>query len=639
MSDVPARAAPGLASTRRFAAVLALLLAVFAAAVPPDQNGDFEEYALMTIALASHASPDIRLPDIQLAKQLLPNFAAPLVVLEQGMRENRDVPRPGFYRGRERAVYAIHFFAYSALAAAPFRLLQAIGAPPFKCFQFVNLALVFVLGLAMYRLFGSGRKAMLGVAFFLLCGGWLYLNWSSPECMSAAALLAAVILYLTGAPLAGGLLAGVASMQNPPIVLFCAFAPLLRWCVAWQPGAGLAANLKAGLQPRYLLGIGATAGLFAFPVLFNLWHFGVPNIIAKVSTSVELVSLNRLHSFFFDLNQGMIIGVPGLLAALALWGWRRQPGSSRLRSLALLGAASAFAVALAVPALAAQNWNSLAAGMMRYAFWGAMPFLFVFLWRLHLSVRWPAALVIGVLAVQTGCLVYAGTYHTLEFSPLARYTLEHAPGWYNPDAEIFHERLEQRERYFEPERTYAYTLNGAAIKTLYNLRNLAAEARLCGAGRALGPDNEVVDGDQQWRYINGAVKCMSALSLAVGEPALQLASGWSVPEQHGGEWDGVWSDAGRSSLAITFDPEQKPSYLSLQGRYFDGNKRTRVTINGVDMGWQDLALMPLLALPGPGARLASPLVVELEYDAPHSASASESDKRRLAFFLQNVTVR
>jgi hypothetical protein len=624
---------------RRFAAVLALLLAVLAASARPDQNGDFEEYALMTIALASHASPDIRLTDIELAKPLLPNFAAPLAVLEQGMRENRDVPQPGFYRGRERAVYAIHFFAYSALAAVPFRLLQAVGAPPFKCFQLVNLTLVFVLGLAMYRLFGSGRKAMLGVAFFLLCGGGLYLNWSSPECMSAAALLAAVILFVRGAPLVGGLLAGVASMQNPPIVLFCAFAPLLRWCVEWEPGAGLAAKLRAAFQPRYLLGVGATAGLFALAVLFNLWHFGVPNIIAKVSTSVELVSLNRLHSFFFDLNQGMIIGVPGLLAALALWGWPRQPHSSHLRSLALLGAAAAFAVALAVPALAAQNWNSLAAGMMRYAFWGAMPFLFVFLWRLHLSVRWPAALVIGVLAVQAGCLVYARKYNTLEFSPLARYTLEHAPGWYNPDAEIFHERLEHLERYFEPERIYVYTLNGAAIKTLYNLRNPAAEAALCGAGRALGPDNAVVEGDQQWRYINGAVKCTTALSLAVGEPALQLASGWSSPEHHSGEWDGVWSDAEHSSLAIAFDPAQKPSHLRLQGHYFDGNKRTRVTINGVDMGWQDLRLMPLLPLPEPGAGLASPIVVELEYDAPHNAGASEPDKRRLAFFLQTVSLR
>ncbi|HZV64623.1 MAG TPA: hypothetical protein VFG03_06920 [Telluria sp.] len=623
----------------RFAAVLALLLALYAAAVRGDQNGDFIEYAMMTVALASHASPDIRLADIEAAKPLLPNFAGPLAELEQGMRENRDVPKSGFYRGRQRAVYAIHFFAYPALAALPFRLLQALGGPPFKCFQLVNLALVFVLGLAMYRLFGSGRKAMLGVAFFLLCGGGLYLDWSSPECLSAAALLAALILYVRAAPVAGGVLAGLASLQNPPIVLFCAFAPLLRCCVEWKREAGLGAAMKAALEPRYLLGIGAAAGLFAFPVLFNLWHFGVPNIIATVSTSVELVSLNRLHSFFFDLNQGMIVGVPGLLAALGLWGWQRQPGSSRLHALALGGAAAAFAIALALPALAAQNWNSLAVGMMRYAFWGAMPFLFVFLWRLHLSARWPAAVVAGVLAVQAGCALYALQYHTLEFSPLARYTLAHAPGWYNPDAEIFHERLEHRERYFEPERIYAYAVDGVTVKTLYNLRNPEAEARLCGPGRALAPDNAVVDGDQQWRYINGAVKCRTALTLAVGQPALRLADGWSTPEHGGGEWEGVWSDAARSRLAIDFDPAQKPSHISLQGRYFDGNKRTRVTINGIDLGWQDLATMPSLALPDGGAVLTPPLTVELEYDAPHRPAARAPEQRRLGFFLQTVTLR
>jgi hypothetical protein len=167
---------PGLGPLARFAAALALLLALFAATARGDQNGDFVEYAMMTVALASHASPAIRLADLAAAKPLLPNFAGPLAELEQGMRENRDVPKSGFYRGRERAVYAIHFFAYPALAALPFRMLQAAGAPPFKCFQLVNLALVFALGLAMYRLFGTGRKAMLGVAFFLLCGGGLYLK-------------------------------------------------------------------------------------------------------------------------------------------------------------------------------------------------------------------------------------------------------------------------------------------------------------------------------------------------------------------------------------------------------------------------------------------------------------------------------
>jgi hypothetical protein len=488
----------------RFAALLALVLAVLAAAVRPSQNGDFPEYALMTVALANHASPDIRPSDIAAARVLQPEFGGAFDVLGKGMREQALVPVPGFFRGNDGNTYAIHFFAYPALAAVPFRLLQALGANPFKCFQAVNLAMVFVLGLALYRLFGNGRHAALGLLAFALCGAMLYWQWSSPETMSAAALLAGLILYTTGAPLAGGLLAGLAAMQNPPIGLFCAFAPLLRLCLGYRPELGLVANLKAALAWRFLLGAAASAALYALPVLFNLYAFSTPSIIAKGATSTFLITPNRLHSFFFDLNQGVLVGVPAIALALALW-W---PTGARARALAVTCGALAFAVALAVPSLAAQNWNSAAAGIMRYALWGAMPLLFAFLWRLRAGARWPAGLLLAVLAVQAGAMYHARQYNELEFSPLAKSALAHAPGWYNPDPEIFYERVTHGESFPEPEKTFAYRVDGTVVKTLYNERNPAAATTLCGPGRALAPDNRSAGADTGWRYINGPPRCV-----------------------------------------------------------------------------------------------------------------------------------
>ena len=67
------------------------------------------------------------------------------------------------------------------LAAIPFKLLQLAGLPPYKCFQIVNLGFIFILGLALFRLFGCARRAMFGVGLFMLCGGVLYWNWCSPE--------------------------------------------------------------------------------------------------------------------------------------------------------------------------------------------------------------------------------------------------------------------------------------------------------------------------------------------------------------------------------------------------------------------------------------------------------------------------
>jgi hypothetical protein len=621
-------------ATRRrdwFAAALALVLALLFVVTRPQHTGDVEEYAVMTMALAQHASPDLRPPDVAAAKRLLPAFEAPLEQLAQGMDKPGDVPKPGYFRGHDGRVYAIHFFAYPMLAAVAYKVLPLVGAPAGKCFLAVNLAFVFVLGLALKRLFGSNGRAAFGVLLFLLCGGALYGPWSSPETMSAAALLAALVFYTSGAPLGAGLLAGIAATHNPPIVFFAAFAPLLRLCLAWQRGAGLVANVRGAIGRRELLGSFITGAVFALPVAFNLWAFSTPSIIGKVSTAAELASLNRLFSFFFDLNQGMLIGVPGLWAALLLWGWRG-------RAPALTAAAALFSVALALPALVAHNWNSGAEGMMRYAFWGAMPLLFAFLWRLRETARWPVALLAGLVALQAASIVHVRKYNPAEFSPLAKWVMKHAPNAYNPDPEIFHERSVHQESWLDAQQVDTYAVDGVVVKRMVNQDNLNAGTALCGQGRALSPDAPVVAADRKWRYINGPLVCAPSAELAVGQPGLALAAGWSGVEHGGGAWDGAWSMAPRARLVIQVDPRHRPSRLTLHGIYYDGNHRTRVTIDGADLGWQQLDQMPALALPT-GKDGADSVTVELEFDAPYVPPAAQADQRRIAFFLQKVTMR
>jgi len=362
----------------------------------------------------------------------------------------------------------------------------------------LNSAALLVLGLALLRLFGNAPRAAAGLLAFLLCGGVLYWQWSSPEFLSAAALLAALALYLERAPVPGGVLAGLAALQNPSIALFCAFAPLLQLAAAWRPGAGWA-GLRHALTGRHLAGAATCAAVFAPHVLFNLHEFGVPSIIAKVATSRELATLNRLHSFFFDLNQGMIVGVPALALVLLCW----RP----LRARALLLAACAFAIAMAVPTLGTQNWNSGSAGIMRYTAWASMPLLFAFVWRLKVAARWPAGLVALLLAGQAVAMAHASRYNELVFSPLAERVMAIAPGWYNPDPDIFWDRLRHYESYPMPGETYTYQVNGRSLKSLYNASNRRAAEQLCGPGRTLAPDIHYVDADLCWRYINVPVRC------------------------------------------------------------------------------------------------------------------------------------
>lgn len=630
-------------SRSRFALLLAVLLTLLPLFYSPAHNGDANEYILSTLALATHGTPELRLDDLHEAERLAPELTPPYALLEAGMRDPNTDLYAAYYRGRGGDVYSVHFFGYPLLATLPFKALRAAGLPPLRCFQIVNLTLVFILGLSLYRLFDHAAKALSGVVLFMLCGGMLYWNWSSPECVSAAALLAGLVYFSSAAPLRGGLLAGIATLQNPTIVFFFGFAPVLFLCLHYQAQSGWRANIARALQPRHLAGIGLGLALFASAPLFNLWAFGVPNIIAKTFTNTELIGHIRLVSFYFDLNQGMIVAIPGLLAALLLALWLTPPGQRKSDAIALLLCAL-FSVSLALPALAINNWNSGATGVMRYAFWSAMPFLFVLLWRLRRVAAWPAAALLALALAQAGCMLNALNYEYLEFSPLERWLFIHAPGLINPEPEIFAERSKHNDDYLNPAQTYSFIDRGRAIKSIYNLKNPDAEQQLCGPGAKFAPGNHFVDSYFQWRYINGPLQCESRdlsdiLLSAPGRQGaeLHLQGGWGNPEHGGGDWTGAWSDGPVSRVRVALGDGPRPAALRITGHYFDGVRRSRVLVNGVDLGWQQLNVLhalPLQALPYPAGNM---LEIELRHEAPHPAG--DTDNRALAFFLQKIILQ
>jgi hypothetical protein len=281
---------------------------------------------------------------------------------------------------------------------------------------------------------------------------------------------------------------------------------------------------------------------------------------------------------------------------------------------------------------------------MRYAFWAAMPFVFALLLRLREHARWPGPLVAAVALVQVGSMAHASKYSYVEFSPLARSVLQRAPDLYHPEPEIFAERMAGNDNYIQPDKLYVYKVDGRPVKTLVNAANLGAEKLLCGDGGALAADNRYTDSARGWRYIDGPVRCLhgsgvrqdfGADQFAAGA-GVSLASGWSGVEHNGGTSDGVWSEGPHSRLLVTPARDLHPAQFRLAGGYLDGNKRTRVKVNGIDLGWHQLDREGPLALPA-AARQAVTLEIELQHEAPHSPGAS--DPRPMAFFLHQVHLR
>ncbi|TFW30409.1 hypothetical protein [Massilia horti] len=625
----------------RFRLVLALLLPLSMIGQPTGYNGDVVEYTLDTVALATHGSADIRLPDIARARELVPTLAVAYDALAADMQAGRQKVYPAFVRGREGKVYSVHFFGYSALATIPYKVLETLHRSPFRAFQLVNLAAVFVLGLALRRFFGSDLKALAGVALFMLCGGTAYVNWASPECMSAAGLLSGLLLFWSGAPAWGALAAGIAAQQNPTIAVFFGFAPLLLVLRHYSAGTSLADSVRAVLTRRNVAGLALGAAVFALPMLFSLYQWGVPNIIAKLYSDPTLMGLVRLVSFYFDLNQGMILAVPAVAVALLAWGWGR--GHEARSNALVLAACVLFTLALAVPTLAVLNWNSDAAGVMRYGFWAAMPLVFALLVRLSGRARWPAALVLPLAVVQAAAMDHAQRYSYVEFSPAARMLLARAPGLYHPEPEIFAERNGHVDSSIQPDRLYVYAVDGRPVKTLVNVANPRASELLCGSDRVLAPDNRYVDSTRGWRYIDGPPRCISdgtpRRSFMVDQfktgAGIRLASGWHEVEHDPGTWGGVWSDGARSRLVLATEGIN-PHTLAMFGHYLEGNRRTRVIVNGQDLGMHQLDQEGPLALPA-GTGQAAMLEVILEHEAPHLPG--NGDPRTLAFFLKQVELR
>lgn len=489
----------------RFVLSLLLVLLLVLCATKVRKGGDFPEYGLTAIALAQHGTPYISLDDVDRAIALSheEGFRELFTTVRQNMVRGDEVPLPGLVRSRHGHYLAIHFFAYPALAAIPLRILDAVGVDPFKAGQLVNLLPVFVLGVACYLLFGSAKRAWLALALFLLCGAVRYLNWFSPEVFSMAALLSGLILFSLGRPLAAVILPGLAAMQNPPLLFVALFAPLLRvgWLIAsddlhWRAALRRTATLRNGAACLLLLAMAGT------PVLFNLWQFGEPSLIAKFSSDPALISASRFGSFFVDPNQGVIVAFPAV-AVLLLW----QAWTLRAQRCAwLAGAALGLMLALVVPAMSTVNWNSGAAGPMRYVVWAAAPLLYLALAGLALAQRWPARAVLLVLLAQGVAMWHAKGYDHTEFSPAAAWLLRSAPALYNPDPEIFHDRALGIDVAMPDDSVIAWPDSRQPSKILYNARNPDAGASLCGQGAILDA-SAAVHMPRGWRYINGAPHC------------------------------------------------------------------------------------------------------------------------------------
>jgi hypothetical protein len=224
-------------------------------------------------------------------------------------------------------------------------------------------------------------------------------------------------------------LASLASMQNQPILVFSTLLAVASACTPVRQSVA-----------RKATGVALAWGLGFVPTVFYFMLFGTPNLIAaNGEAGVHFITLRKIIGTYFDLNQGMIIYLPGLVL---LW-MGTLVLAIRRKSFSILLAVTA--VGMAVLSATTANWNSGAVGLMRYAVW-QMP---VLAWGaiavLSSGKRWErralyslAASQLVVALVVLAWPAYAPDY--LHHGPVATYVLNHRPALYSPDVDIFWDR-------------------------------------------------------------------------------------------------------------------------------------------------------------------------------------------------------
>lgn len=602
--------------------------------------GDGMEYLTMAQGFVAHGSPELRRSDVDAIKAMPPpalkRGGLPVDMLERTYQRvaHEGAIEGGYARAKDGGVYAIHFWLYSLLAAPFYALASQLGQNPFMALVALNLAMLAASAWALRRWLPRTGLPELGIA--ALMGPLYYTVWIGPEVMAGCCVLLATLAALRRDLPMTVLLAGLGATQNPSIAGLIpaagAYALLYR-CV---PSSALFPPAPRPPHPlRGALLVAAGCAAASLPFLYNQALFGMPSIISRYYFDPGLVTPERLFSFLFDLNQGLIIGLPALLSCAAIVLLGAGP-EQRRRWLLHLGIAVLLMLGMALPTLAAGNWNSGALFIPRYAYWTSMPILAVCiagLVRLDTRRRWIALILAVVLQGLAGWQAYRGrTPAFIAHGRVAGFVLDHAPRWYNPDPEIFLERARHHDGIMRPEDVVIHRGPAGPTKLMRYWSNLDDSGGLCAPGTHLDAGHMVTLASG-WRYYNAPLRCVSGEA-----PAMRIGVGPGMPSILGEGWSGieggaVWTNGPRSSLRLQLAPGRRLRHIGLEGRYFDGVRATRLAIGGTDLGEVVLGRGPL-AVPE-SAAAGSVLELRLEHALP-PRSAQAQDQRALGFFLRGV---
>lgn len=407
--------------------------------IRPNIYGDGMEYFLMTEAINNHLSLDIQKEDIQAFQQNL--LKTPLwsdhwksitnSIIHKFEFNESLTGEYGLYTNKNNQTYSYHFWFYSLISSPINFFLKLFNGNPLRLFMIVNsLIFLSVQCLILFYFKFSLKKSILISLFHIFSPVLWYLSWTGPEVLIASAFFISIICVYEEKYFQAIILSAVASLHAPPIAFATAFIALYL--------------ISKELKWMVILKTGISSSIVAIPSAFYFINFGVMNLILEAGyVDSNNINLNRLLSFYFDLNQGLILGIPLILILSIVIYYKKLKSKQLSWDLFLLP----LALSMTIPGISQTNWNSGCFVIQRYGIWISIPILLFVLYN-HTNLNKfiiASALIIQIFVIIDFKGLYNEGWEYTHQNRYAKFALAHFPQIYNPDPEIFGERTLYKE--------------------------------------------------------------------------------------------------------------------------------------------------------------------------------------------------
>jgi hypothetical protein len=402
---------------------LSILMLLYMQTVKPVIIGDGHEYFAMTISLFNHLSLDLQPADIAMR-----------AAIEQG--RGISFPPTQDYYGYAKALngnyYPIHFWAYSLASLPFFVILHFLNINELPSLQITNAVLLLASFWVITYCFDDKFQRLIMLAFSVVNPIVLYIGWTGAEVFSYSFVVMAISFAVAKKYNLAVLFSSIASLQNPPIIMFTLYLIYL----------GLRdSNFDLNLLKKLILSSAITVA----PYIFYMIYYHVPNLIVSSGVSTfNNMSINKFINLFTDLNFGMILYIPILfiLAVIALFiGVKKKDDKIIFLWVTIV---------LMVTITTTQgNWNPGIMYIHRYCTYMIPIIILIVLYSVKYYSSASSTRLLGITLIIgftlsfftiSGCMYDYDYFNYVKFSKLSQYVIVCAPELSNPPYENFGER-------------------------------------------------------------------------------------------------------------------------------------------------------------------------------------------------------